>query len=102
MKSIFKFYKNFKLIDLKIIRSLLRKESVISINKNNRVDPIIESLVLRAKTRQQVAVEYGVNVKTLKARLKEMNIYLPPGLIFPETLKIIYYALGLPPGLKNG
>jgi hypothetical protein len=64
-------------------------------------DPIIESLALKAKNRKEVACEYGVDIKTLKVRLKEKNIYLPPGLIFPETLKIIYYALGRPSGLKN-
>jgi hypothetical protein len=64
-------------------------------------DPVIESLALRAKTREEVAEEYGFTVKTLNVKLKEENIYVPPGVILPKTLKTIYNALGLPPGLKN-
>ena len=63
-------------------------------------DPVIESLVLKAKTRQEVADEYGICVKTLNSRFEEVSIIIGPGLIFPKTLKIIYYALGLPAGLK--
>lgn len=61
---------------------------------------IIETLELRPKTRQEVANEYGISVNTLKSKLVMLNIALSPGLIFPKTLKTIYYALGLPPYLK--
>ena len=63
-------------------------------------DPIIESLVLKVKTRQVVANEYGTTVKTLIRRLLKKGIVLPPGHIFPNTLKIIYYALGIPAAIK--
>lgn len=61
----------------------------------------METLILKAKTRQIVAEEYGINVKTLNRRLKKANIYTEPGILFPNTLKIIYLAFGIPPGLKK-
>jgi hypothetical protein len=64
-------------------------------------DQNIESLLLKPKTRQQVADEYGISVNTLKNRLKRIRIKLPKGLIFPSTQKIIYSRLGLPSGLKT-
>jgi transcriptional antiterminator len=64
-------------------------------------DQNIESLLLKPKTRQQVADEYGISVNTLKNRLKMIGITLPKGLIFPSTQKIIYSRLGLPSGLKT-
>jgi hypothetical protein len=49
---------------------------------------------LKAKTRQEVADEYGICVSTLNSRLKKANIILEPGLIFPSTLEIIYETFG--------
>jgi hypothetical protein len=64
-------------------------------------DQNIESLLLKPKTRQQVADEYVISVNTLINKLKLAGITLPKGLIFPCTQKIIYYKLGLPAGLKT-
>ena len=61
----------------------------------------METLTLKAKTRQEVADEYGICVKTLLSRLEEAGIILDPGLIFPKTLKIIYDTLGIPDFLKK-
>jgi hypothetical protein len=62
--------------------------------------PLIESLVLEPKTRAEIANEYSVSLNTLKKRINIVNIVLPPGLIFPNVQKEIYYTLGIPPYLK--
>jgi DNA invertase Pin-like site-specific DNA recombinase len=66
-----------------------------------KYDPVIESLSLKAKTRQEVADEYGITLKTLRMRLKKAKIRIPPGRLFPKTLKIIYSKFGMPGGLKT-
>jgi hypothetical protein len=56
----------------------------------------MENPILKAKTRQEIADEYGICVKTLNSRLEEANIFVGPGLVFPKTLKMIYDTLGVP------
>jgi DNA-binding transcriptional regulator LsrR (DeoR family) len=51
---------------------------------------------LETKTRQQVAEEYCISVKTLNRRLKKANISVNPGVIFPKTLEEIYSTFGVP------
>ena len=63
-------------------------------------DPFIESLELKVKTRQEVADEYGVTAKTLIRRLSKEGVILPPGGIFPNYCRDIYYKLGVPAALK--
>lgn len=70
-------------------------------SNEKKYDPAIESLALKAKTRQEVADEYGITVKTFKSRLIKAKIKVPPGRIFPKILKIIYYTFGIPAGLKS-
>jgi hypothetical protein len=60
----------------------------------------MEYLILKAKTKQEVAAEYGICVKTLNSRLERANIIVAPGLLFPKTLKIIYEILGVPKNMK--
>ena len=64
-------------------------------------DPVIDSLILKVKTRQELAEEYGICVKTLKRRLEKVNIETGNGLIFPKTVKIIYETLGVPKSPKK-
>jgi hypothetical protein len=45
----------------------------------------MENLSLKVKTRQEVADEYGVCVKTLVNRLNNAGVVLDPGIIFPKT-----------------
>jgi hypothetical protein len=56
----------------------------------------MEILLFETKTRQKVAEEYGISVKTLTRRLKKANILVEPGIIFPKTLEIIYSSFGIP------
>lgn len=69
--------------------------------KKIKYNPAIDTLTLKAKTRQEVANEYGISLKTLSLRLKKAKIKIPPGRLFPKTLKIIYSKFGVPSGLKN-
>ena len=51
---------------------------------------------MQAKTRQQIAMEYGVCTKTLNKWLKFADIELPPGIINPYNVNLIYTKLGTP------
>ena len=50
----------------------------------------------KAKTRQEIANEYGICTKTLKKWLALNNITLGRGLIPPKDQKLIYESLGYP------
>ena len=49
-----------------------------------------------AKSKQQIANEYGVCTKTLNKWLKEEKIHLKRGLINPKKQNLIYKKLGIP------
>jgi hypothetical protein len=49
-----------------------------------------------AKTKQQIAEEYGICTKTLNKWFKEEKVKLKRGLINPKTQDYIYKKLGLP------
>ena len=49
-----------------------------------------------AKSRQQIALEYGVCTKTLNKWLKSAGINLPKGLVTPYYQQIIYDEFGVP------
>lgn len=56
----------------------------------------MEYLILKAKTRQEVAMETGNSEKTLSRWLKKSDINIPSGLIAPFHLRIIYATYGVP------
>ena len=49
-----------------------------------------------AKTREQIADEYGVSTKTLKKWMDYAGIKIPSGLICPAHQRKIYKLLGSP------
>jgi len=49
-----------------------------------------------AKSRQQIALEYGVCTKTLNKWLRSAGINLPRGIVTPNHQKIIYEEFGVP------
>jgi len=49
-----------------------------------------------AKTKQQLADEYGVCIKTFNKWLKEEKIILKRGLIKPSNQEVIYERFGIP------
>ena len=53
------------------------------------------------KTRQQIAFEYEISTKTLKAKLKREGIELPSGRVSLSVQKKIYDALGYPIGVSK-
>jgi len=52
--------------------------------------------MMPAKTRQQIAIEYGVSFKTLMKWLKNAEIHLPKGSITPYYQRMIHEKLGAP------
>ncbi len=51
---------------------------------------------LKAKTRKELADEYGVSPRTFRRKLKSKNLDLPNGLITPKDLEKIYQTFGVP------
>jgi len=49
-----------------------------------------------AKSRQQIANEYGICTKTLNKWFKDEKIVIKRGLINPKKQEIIYKKLGVP------
>lgn len=49
---------------------------------------------LKPKTKEQIAQEMDINLKTLQRRLKRVGLCIPRGLIFPEQQAVIYQQLG--------
>ena len=74
-------------------------ENVLS--RKTQTSALMGTLILKAKTRQEVAEEFGICVKTLNRRLKKQNIVVSPGVFFPKTLKIIYETFGVPEFLRK-
>jgi phage antirepressor YoqD-like protein len=54
-----------------------------------------------AKSKQQIANEYGICTKTLNKWLKEEKISIKRGLINPKKQEVIYKRLGVPKIPKN-
>jgi len=61
----------------------------------------MDTLILKAKSRGEVADEYGIKARTFYRWLKKANIKLPSGLIKPCDLQIIYNTFGIPKILKT-
>ncbi len=54
-----------------------------------------------AKTRQQIADEYGIDRKTLYRWLKKACIQLSSGLVTPAEQELIYQKFGKPEGYRK-
>jgi transcriptional regulator with XRE-family HTH domain len=59
------------------------------------------SMISKAKTRKEVAGEFGISEKTLSRWLKKSNLNIPSGLINPFHLRIIYGTFGVPDIIKT-
>ncbi len=57
---------------------------------------------LRPKSRKQLADEYGVSPRTLRRWFKSKELILPPSLLLPKDLEVIYSVLGDPRSRNNG
>ena len=56
---------------------------------------------MQAKTRQQIAIEYGVCTRTLSKWLKHADLELPRGILNPFYINMIYTKLGPPNNTKK-
>jgi transcriptional regulator with XRE-family HTH domain len=56
----------------------------------------METPIIRAKTRQEIADEYGIDRKTLNKWLIMEDLIIPSGIIKPCHLIIIYETFGVP------
>ena len=56
----------------------------------------MENNISVVKTKQQMALEYGVSRKTFQKLLQKRQIILDRGLIYPKDQENIYNELGLP------
>ena len=61
--------------------------------------PTSDYRLLPVKTREKMADEYRINVRTLRRWLRREKIDPPPGPLNPKWQKIIYEAFGMPPCL---
>ncbi len=53
-------------------------------------------MIPKAKSRQQLAREYGVHIKTFMNWLKREGITIEPGVLYPKKVEEIYEKLGKP------
>jgi hypothetical protein len=54
----------------------------------------MKELEAKAKTKQQIAEEYGICIRTLNKWLLKWDIKLDRGLISPKEQEVIYSKLG--------
>lgn len=57
----------------------------------------IEQLIQATKSREQIAREYGIDVRTLRRRLKRYDLEIPKGFLTPKVQRLIYETFGPPP-----
>ena len=62
---------------------------------------ITKDTIMKLKTRQEIAQEYGIVRETLYRKLKSEGIVLKRGLVNVEDQERIYKLLGKPRGLSN-
>ena len=55
---------------------------------------------MTAKSKTQLALEYGVCIKTLSRWFKQVDLHIPRGAITPYNQRLIYKKLGKPNGVK--
>jgi DNA invertase Pin-like site-specific DNA recombinase len=76
------------------------KNNIQILQKSNTLIRQMGTLTIKAKTRNEVANEYDINVRTLYRWLNNAHIILPRGLIKPCHLQIIYNEFGIPQNLE--
>jgi transposase-like protein len=50
----------------------------------------------QAKSRQEIAEEYGISPRTLSRWLQKAELDLPRGLVSPKSQEVIYEKFGRP------
>jgi hypothetical protein len=62
--------------------------------------PSMGTILIKAKTRTELSVEYGISLKPLKRWFKREKLNIPNGLIDPFHPRIIYETFGVPQNMK--
>ena len=62
---------------------------------------IMDKIIIKAKTRQEIANEYGISTRTFTRWIKKAEIKLTAGLIDPYHLELIYQKFGYPEKLES-
>ena len=62
----------------------------------NLLHQMFHNMKIKSKTREKVAAEYGICVKTLNKWFKQSDLEIPRGLICPNHLEKIYSVYGKP------
>jgi hypothetical protein len=52
--------------------------------------------MLKAKSRQEIAEEYGISTRTLSRWFQKSNLIVPNGLLSPKIQEVIYQKFGKP------
>jgi transcriptional regulator with XRE-family HTH domain len=52
--------------------------------------------MLKAKSRQEIAEEYGISTRTLSRWFQKNNLNIPNGLLSPKIQDVIYQEFGRP------
>jgi len=55
----------------------------------------------KAKSRQQIAAEYGICTKTLRRWIREKKLNIKSGLLSPKDLDLIYQSFGNPNEIRK-
>lgn len=66
-------------------------------NHLNRLPEDFEHLIRPVKTRQTIASEYEINVRTLRRWCQREGLDLPQSVLAPKHQRLIYEAFGMPP-----
>jgi len=53
-------------------------------------------MIQKAKSRQEIAEEYGICVRTLSRWFQKNNLSIPKGLLSPKIQELIYQEFGRP------
>jgi hypothetical protein len=75
------------------MKNQINKDEFNSYDKNHGLQV---STYLPVKTREEMAREYGISVRTFRRWLIREHLDLPNGLIYPRWQAIIYDTFGLP------
>jgi transposase-like protein len=70
-------------------------------SKDFKLGADYEALILPVKTREIIAREYGIHVRTLRRWCKREGLEIPTSSLAPKHQRIIYETFGTPPAKKR-
>jgi len=61
----------------------------------------VNQTIIRSKTRQEIACEYGIGRKTFYRWMKRAGLRVTNGLLCPLEIEVIYNTFGKPYSMDN-